>query len=233
LRINYAIVSCDENPYYLDFWPVVAWAWKRIGIEPVLLKVCSGHKIYNDEHGLVIEMPLVPGIKPSFQSQVVRNWAWKLLDGNLILSDIDMLPVSREYFHGNAEPHSEEKIVVYCSDAYQENEYPMCYILANSEVIKPLIEQETWPEFVAWLVQNCGEGWSTDQWHITKICKEYGNLVKIKRGWNSAGVATNRLDRIGWEYNCENAKNFYDAHLLRPYSENKEKINHFISCING
>ncbi len=67
---------------------------------------------------------------------------------------------------------------------------------------------------------------------LVKICKEYGNLVILKRGWDSGGVANNRLDRIGWVYQDENAKNFFDAHLLRPYSEHKERINHFTRCIN-
>jgi hypothetical protein len=231
LRIDYAIVSSDDS-YYADFWPIVAWGWKRIGITPVFFKIGSKFKISEDKHGIVYEVPAIEGVKTSWQAQIVRIWAYKMLEGNLILSDMDMMPVSRDYFHNNAEPHSEDKIVVYCADAYQDNEFPMCYVLANDRVMAPLIYGTTWEEFVRYLLQNCGEGWGTDQWCLTKICKEYGNLVKLKRGWDSGGVATNRLDRIGWRYDCENAKNFYDAHLLRPYNEHKGSIDKFISCID-
>ena len=37
MKIKYAVVSSNNDPTYLDFWPYVAKAWKRIGIEPVLL----------------------------------------------------------------------------------------------------------------------------------------------------------------------------------------------------
>ena len=34
------IMSCDDNPYYLDFWPLVSWVWKeKMGIEPVLIHI--------------------------------------------------------------------------------------------------------------------------------------------------------------------------------------------------
>lgn len=232
MKIDYAVVSSDDS-HYLDFWPTVAWGWRRIGITPVLFRISTRFKAYQDEHGLVFDIPAVRNIKTSWQAQVVRTWAYKILSGNIILSDMDMLAISSDYFNGNAEPHTEEKIVVYCSDAYGDNEYPMCYILANDKVMKGLITQETWEEYVAYLLQNCGEGWGTDQWLITKICKEYGNLVKLKRGWNSAGVATNRLDRIGWFYSDSQAKHFYDAHLLRPFNDHKEAIDKLINCING
>jgi hypothetical protein len=232
MKIDYAVVSSDES-HYLDFWPVVAWGWRRIGITPVLFKIASRFKAYHDEHGLVFDIPAVEGLKTSWQAQIVRMWSYKVLSGNIILSDMDMLAISSDYFNKNAEPHEEDKIVVYCADAYQGNEYPMCYILANDKVMKGLIEQDTWEEHVAYLLQNCGEGWGTDQWYVTKICKAYDKTVKLNRGWNSAGVATNRLDRIGWNYKDARAKEFYDAHLLRPYNDHKEAIDKLVSLING
>lgn len=39
MKLKYAVVSSDANPEYLHFWPYVAKAWKRIGIEPILLYI--------------------------------------------------------------------------------------------------------------------------------------------------------------------------------------------------
>jgi len=51
------IMSCDDNPYYLDFWPLVSWVWKeKMGIEPVLVHV--GEKEPSAEHGQVHSMPV-------------------------------------------------------------------------------------------------------------------------------------------------------------------------------
>ena len=29
MKIDYVIVSSDDNPMYLDFWPIVSKIWKK------------------------------------------------------------------------------------------------------------------------------------------------------------------------------------------------------------
>ena len=39
MKIDRVILSSDTNPYYLDFWPIVAKAWVKMGIKPTLALV--------------------------------------------------------------------------------------------------------------------------------------------------------------------------------------------------
>lgn len=234
MKIDYAINSSDDSPY-LDYWETVKNGWNRIGIKPVLIRITNevGFKKLNTEDCVEIILKPIDGIKISLQAQIARIWAYKLLSGNCIMSDIDMMPVSSEYFNGIASKYNEDEIVSYCSDAAErfDGYHPMCYVLANNNIMSVLIKHNTWEEFCTDLAEKGGHGWSTDQWHLTQLIKDYPKLVSLKRGWNSAGCADNRLDRIGWNYTVEQAKKFYDAHLPKPYKENKELIDNFIKNI--
>jgi hypothetical protein len=148
-----------------------------------------------------------------------------------LISDIDMLPISKTYFQDCASPFTDSHILIYGADSLPKfGTYPMCYILGNNETVSNLIPYETWEEFVRELAAAGGQGWSTDQWYMTKILTEYKNTVKLNRGWNSAGVADKRIDRINWRYNDPN--DYIDAHLLRPYLEHKNEIEKLWTALN-
>lgn len=38
MKIDIALMACDDTPDYLRYWPIVAPLWRALGIEPVLLK---------------------------------------------------------------------------------------------------------------------------------------------------------------------------------------------------
>jgi hypothetical protein len=253
MEIHYSIVSSDDS-HYLDYWTTIKQAWFDIGITPVLVKIATDEEInkfkWKDTDGLCVEHCLeiddeliersqtiylrqIPGIKSSLQAQIARLWAYKLLDGNCIMSDIDMLPISGNYFHSIAENGNEDEILSYCADAADkfDGNHPMCYILANNAVMSSLIKFDTWEDFCKTLAAAGGQGWSTDQWYLTQILNDYHKTISLQRGWNSAGCAYNRLDRIGWNYDVSKAKNFYDAHLPRPYKGNEEIIKKLVDAI--
>lgn len=52
MKIDYAIVSCDENPFYSDFWEPVKKLWtKLIGVKPLLVKISNNNNVYEfDDH---------------------------------------------------------------------------------------------------------------------------------------------------------------------------------------
>jgi hypothetical protein len=233
LQINYAIVSSD-NSHYLDYWPVIKKGWERIGVTPILIEVRKGGPegatITSDS--IYYTLPLIEGIKPVLQSQIARIWAYKMFSGNIIMSDIDMLPINGDYFTECASPFTDEHVLIYGADSLEKfGTYPMCYILGNSKVMSDLIQYDSWESFVRNLASDGGEGWSTDQWYMTKILDGYKNTVKLNRGWNSAGVADRRIDRIDWRYKEEDVKKYIDAHLPRPYLSHVPEISKLINLL--
>ena len=103
MKIDYALMGSDSNPMYLDFWPIVSKVWKKkFNITPVLgLITNEKEEIIHDEHGLIIKINPVQNYEISLLTQLVRLYLPKFLNGNCIISDIDMIPLSQEYFINN------------------------------------------------------------------------------------------------------------------------------------
>jgi hypothetical protein len=238
MKINYVILSSCTDKYYLDFWPIVSKIWKNLlNVTPVLaLMTNEDSDFYEDGFGIVKKFKLLDGYSSQLQSQIVRLYLPKLLNGYCLISDIDMAPLQKSYFENPSIGLNEDEFVVYSSDnpeCLAENMYPMCYILSHSKNFEIFHNNEEWNIFLDKL-SNLNLGWSTDQKYLYDCLKKY-DLNKVKlldRGWY-AGGASKRVDRGWWGYNEEQLKNgFYiDSHLLRPYSSHKEEIDKLVSLI--
>ena len=109
MKIDKVILSSNENKDYIDFWPLVSKAWERIGIEPIL--IYTGKNMPQIQ-GNVIKI-YVPFVSTTFVSQNVRLLAPALFpDENCIISDIDSLPLSAEYFNNSVKEIEENKFVI-------------------------------------------------------------------------------------------------------------------------
>jgi hypothetical protein len=242
MSLDYVIVGSDTNPMYLEFWDVISKVWReKFNVIPVLGLICDeDSEIYEDKYGLVKKFKQVKGVDAALQSQIVRLYLPKFLDGKCLISDIDMIPLSPKYFHENLLKVNNENIVIYSSDnkgCQQSDMYPMCYISAHSNTFKNVLSLEIgWDEFV--LSQNDRkQGWYTDQKFIFEKINQYNqeknNCIFLNRGWLISGSAEKRIDRIKWDYDSEKVKEGYyiDCHSLRPYSRHKEEIDKLIKLL--
>jgi hypothetical protein len=230
MKIDYVLVGSTENPLYLDFWPVISDVWKRVfNITPVLgLITNENSELYDDGNGLVVKFKQTQGQDAALSSQIVRMYLPKFLDGNCIISDIDMIPTSIPYFINQFEQFSDEDILVLSSHHWQTkgtNQYPMCYVAGNSKKLSEIFNLNgSWDEFY-WSTPK--EGWSTDQTFLYRCIENYG-IDKVKFPYRSFN--NDRIDRPSWGYDINRLKNgdYVDAHLLRPYSQYKEHIDNLI-----
>jgi hypothetical protein len=240
MKLNYVIVGSDLNPLYLDFWPAISKIWRqKFNLIPVLGLICDEDSdFYENEYGIVKKFKKNPKYSEALQSQIVRIFLPSLLNGYCLISDIDMIPLSLEYFTTESNKLNENNIVVYSSDNPEcllENMYPMCYISAHSEIFKnEFVNNDNWDSFCN-RINSSNEGWYTDQKFIFRIINEYHkknkNCIFLNRGWN--GPAERRIDRINWKYDSEKVSMGYyiDAHSLRPYQNYKNEINNLINLV--
>jgi hypothetical protein len=138
MKIKYAIHGSNNNPLYLDFWPVVAKVWKeKFNIIPVLGLVGNEESdLYDDGNGLVIKIKINESQDSALSSQIVRMFITKYLDGACIISDIDMIPLSKKYFIDEFDRYSKDDIIILSSHHPQTlriNQYPMCYVVGEGE----------------------------------------------------------------------------------------------------
>ena len=241
MKIDYVIVSSNNNPYYLDFWPVISKVWKeKFNITPVLGLISDEDSGFEEsEYGLVKKFKSIDGIDTGLQSQIVRLFMTKELNGYCLISDIDIIPLSVNYFENCASYLTETNIVVYSSDhseCLRNNEYPMCYVSAHSESFKNIFNLDIdWVSFVN-LMKSRNQGWSTDQKYlfekINDFKKNTNDVILLDRGWS--GIDNKRVDRAYWSYDpIKVSEGYYiDSHSLRPYSEYSEEINKLINYMN-
>lgn len=98
MRLSCALVACNDNPKYLDFWPTVkkAW-WDIVGIPCVMVYVAETIPEYLASDPAVIHFKPIKDVSISLQAQEVCQMYPALLkgDGGILITDIDSIPVSK------------------------------------------------------------------------------------------------------------------------------------------
>jgi len=235
MKIDYVFLGSNNDKYYLDFWPIISKTWKiELGIEPILGYVSNEEYQLENKYGQIKKFPIIEGVDPGLQSQIVRIFLAKFFKGNCLISDIDMLPISKNYFYNLSRLINSENFLISSADHIQslQNEmFPMCYLLGHSTAYKEIFDLNLdWENFCL-LLDSYKEGWFSDQKYVYKKIKEFNsknkNCIFLYRGWDKYGRAARRIDRDFWSYDIEKIKNDYyiDCHLLRPYKENQKQIN--------
>ncbi len=241
LKIDRVILGCDANPMYADFWPLVAKTWKEIvGVKPTLALIAPKDFPIDETIGDVIRFDPISGMPTSFQAQIIRLLLPAYFENEVcIISDMDMIPLQRDYFVNSAMHVPENNFVVYKDGAFDAGhfkEYPMCYNVALGKTFKEIFQitsLDDIPDIIKkWYA--LGLGWTSDQQilYASLNAWEDKNTRLIKLGHD----VHPRLDRSCWRYNKENLrqKNYYlDCHMLRPYSAYKAEIDALVINLLG
>lgn len=190
MKIDYVIMGSDLNPLYYDFWGLVSQVWVEIfNITPVLGLICDEESdLIKTDYGFIKKFKSVDGVSTALQSQIVRLFLPNFLNGNCLLSDIDMIPLSKKYFINNINSLSDNNFHILSSDHSEclaNKEYPICYNLANNKLFVDVLKTNvSWNDFV-FRLNDYNYGWSTDQKYLYDMVNKYENqnlFIKHKRG---------------------------------------------------
>ncbi|MFZ5953497.1 MAG: hypothetical protein ACOYT8_00175 [Candidatus Dependentiae bacterium] len=238
LHIDRVIIASDANPMYLPFWPIVAKTWKQlVGVQPTLFLVAPANVVVDETLGEVIRFEPIEGIPTSFQAQVIRLLAPAYFEDEVcIISDMDMIPLSKEYFAKSVKDIPDDCFVTFKDGAFAGQdmcEYPMCYNVAKGSIFKEIFNVDSVhqiPEIIKqWYA--LGLGWTTDQqilyhtlnrWHA-----QTGRLVKLGHHVDK------RVDRGWWGYDAQLVSSGYytDCHMLRPYDYYEQQLNELVHLL--
>lgn len=230
---KHAIISYNLNPDYIYAAPIVMWAWKQFGWDPVLMFVDSkGINVFNE---LVIKycpvyfdaIPVkeVDGYRTGTVAQVSRLYAACALEHSQIMTaDADMIPLT-DYWK-----ESPDK-TVYGSDLTGYKEYPICYISMESKDWFDVMQMD-WSKGHDFHIKRDLESmpnaksddfyeyWGVDQQLITRRLTPY-NPLQIIRGQYPNGYAVGRVDRGAWSLTLDS---FIDCHLFHQiYHKGREQ----------
>ena len=238
MKIDYAIVSSDSNPFYLDFWQVISKMWfLKFNIMPFLIYIDEKDTKIDSTYGIVEKWKPVKDVPIYLQCLWSRYWyPITKPDKVSIISDIDMLPLSRWYYQGQIENIPDDKHVHInpCIESY--GSIPSCYHIARGDTYKKTFElPDSWEESVT-AIHNSGLGsnpgghlegktdWFADERYATNMMqKNSSDVVLIPRNEGQNGF---RIDRPNWTYNPNVIHDdyYYDSHSIRPFSQYSEEI---------
>jgi len=234
---KYVVLSVNENPQYLFYMPIVIWAWRHFGWEPIIFSrqfapksipencIWSTFGYIDKAYSLLLfHCNQHDGYKSETIAQVSRLYGACVVDQDsyLMTSDIDMLPLS-DFWKPNM-----KNITVWGHDLCSFNHYPICYIgmphdkwvqvmgLTDNDYDK-LIKRDldTQPQAKSTVNMNA---WFTDQDLITaKIKATQFEKDFVNRGTYQYGHALHRVDRGSWRLDHDR---FIDCHMLRDIYKN-------------
>lgn len=229
IEIKRVIMATNNNPMYIEFWPVVAPLWQEMGFRPTLALIADESCKVDTTIGDVIRFSPIPGVSEALQAQCVRLLLPALYpDEGCIISDIDMLPISRSYFVEGANQCPEDTFLVYRDKAYDptDQKYPMCYFTAKGSIFGSIFGVSNYDQISPLIKEwsNLGLGWSTDELVLYKTVNKWksdgGKVILLG---HSVGP---RLDRSCWDSQMKsfNIKDYIDCHCPRPYSTYRDSI---------
>ena len=104
--IDIVTLSTNDDPMYWEFWNPVSKHWKeKFGIHPVLLYYGKPNSALSEEWGTVVYQDIIEGIPDYVAATWGRFWITKFYkDKMCIVGDIDMFPLSKEFFLINSKP---------------------------------------------------------------------------------------------------------------------------------
>lgn len=241
--IDKVIMSCDDS-HYQYYWPVVAKVCKKIiKATPVLFKIGQEESdFYFDGNGIVKNVKALPNIETGIQSLFYRIYGTKLFPEEIcLISDIDMLLMSYDYFQGTIKNFSDDSIVVYTSDAYDlerkdskdlfsTNIFGMCYNAAKGKIFTDVLDLngsfEDFLKTIDSFKSDKGLEWYGDEVYLTNQIEKYSDkyeVHKLRRGVEEGFVIKNRIEK--WNFPVEHVNEQmrldnlrdgnYDPQLLR------------------
>ncbi|MBK0378202.1 hypothetical protein [Mucilaginibacter segetis] len=240
MKIDRSIIATDNNSFYYDFWPLTSRAWRNFNIEPTIAVI--GNVNINPLYGTILNIPEIINIPSGFIAQIIRFIIPCFFPNEVcIIGDIDMVPLSNNYFQKQISNYHDDQIIIYSSDAYKTPQrYPMCYIAAKGKYFQQIIGLDN-IDYVSieTFIKNLyalNLKWDTDELFFTKqLCQStlIKNTIFLKRGgWKP--YARRRIDRENWNISKFSLffNKYIDAHCLRPYNSHYNKLKPLIDYVH-
>lgn len=211
------ILSTDDGECYFPYLKYVQRAWNILGWHTLTFYL-GQHSLSSNNINRIINIASINGYNNSTVVQISRLFGFKYIsDGILMTSDVDMMPLSNYW-----KPEY-NNITCYGYDLTNFTQIPMCYIAANKDDWKNLIQHDSIEsllnEYHYAKSYKFEDWWFTDQLIITdKILKNVKKPTFIHRGSHN-NIALGRIDRESWNLTRNDSVPKIDAHMPRPFSE--------------
>ena len=235
MKLSCVLVACNENTHYLDFWPVVkeAW-WKVVGVPCVMIYVGDFLPEHLKNDPSVIFFRAIHQWPTATQAQMIRLLYPALLkcDGAVMISDMDMIPLQKNFFLKGFEQFNDNQFVSLRGIDEQERQIYMCYVGATPTMWRELFDIHSVTDVGNRLIQfsmkypsngrHGGQGWCSDQLELYNKIKITQEIYPETIGLVPWTKEISRIDRVRQEdYDAQkevindalNKKQIVDYHM--------------------
>ena len=256
MKLTDILTASNMNPDYYKFIPIFIKTWKKILPEVNIHIIVIADDLIKElipykEH-IKLFSP-IENIETSFIAQNIRLFYPALLKkakGGILITDMDIIPMSKNYFIESITNIENNKFVCYRPlSCVGKNEMVMCYNIAHQNVWSEIFNINSLNDIVNTLLsinkkdKYIGENanvyykpfWITDQLYLYEKTQEWNklsnNLIILD---NDKINKFTRLDKIYINYYTKDFiknNNFIDFHMPRPYNSYKQTIDNIVELI--
>jgi len=249
MKLDRVILGCDTHPDYLPFWNLSSRAWDTIiGIRPTLVLIADEIPAsLSRRYGEIHLVKPIEGIPTARQAQIVRFFfPSQFPDEVCLTSDIDMFPLSHQYFHGLIKDVPEDNLAVYSADSTlpgmpNHPSFAVAYNAAKGKLFEEIVQgnMENFEEKLREWVSE-GHDWFTDEIMFHKSWSQWPERMLrtsfFKRGHNLTPdpLHINRIDRsnnCAYQRDLLQRGHYFDFHMPRPYKQYEDQIHEIVNTL--
>ena len=209
MQLKAVLTAVNNNMMYWRFIPLFIKVWKLFFPDVLIVIVFISDELpvellpYSEY--IYLFKPVFPHISTAYIAQIIRLVYPALLkvDGAVLITDMDMLPMNHSYYMKGLEDQPDNSFILY----HQEDiaiapykEYFICYVAARPEVwaeVFNITDEISIHNFLLTYYYNgyedChnGVGWGTDQQVLYSVANSLPPTIKLKL-WQDEELGFNR-----------------------------------------
>jgi len=251
--MEFRLILASDDGDHLLFLPLVSAAWRKffdLKISLIIVGDIFMAERYRMQYGQYVDeikvVPLLDEIRVMNQAKMARLWYTGRHGSDVCLvNDMDLIPLQRKYYAGVIADHKPDTMLlvggeVYASVAHERGKFPMGATTAESYLWQEIANPNDLP-YLEWLrsfyglhvIDNREDPKGED------CCFSDESLMRVlllrwaRRGTHADHRARgyywldDTVDRARWDLldvKKLHAGGYYESHMLKPFSENKDRL---------
>ena len=239
MKIDFVLTAGNINSHYTKLYPLIYKIWKeRFNLDCYLILVADEIPEYLEElKNYIILWNQIENINNIYVAKVIRILYPALFKNkNILVTDLDIFPVSRKYFIDSIKDVDDNKFISYTDRYFKQKMVAICYNVAKSEVWSDIFGINTEDDIRKFLIENYNNeyngrkncsGWYTDQLKLYEYLnnwkKKENHLILKDKDLNFKRLNNRQVNK---EYIVKKFKKvldelelYSDIHAIKPYSK--------------